>query len=194
MTNNPNGVSGNGTPKATTEEAFATRQLSSLDKPRLKRRSSIVRLKGKLNQLKEKNEELIDKYRRLYADFDNFKKRSAKEWLEKNKEAGRDVIAELLPVLDDFERALKTGKSAESVEAMRQGSELIFSKLKKNLEQKGLEPMVSIGEPFDPDRHDAITEIPAQKEEDKGKVLDEIEKGYLLNGKIIRHAKVVVGK
>lgn len=194
MTNDPNGVSGNGTPEATTRETSATRQLSILDKPRLKRRSSIVRLKGKLNQLKEKNEELIDKYRRLYADFDNFKKRSAKEWLEKNKEAGRDVIAELLPVLDDFERALKTGKSAESVDAMRQGSELIFSKLKKNLEQKGLEPMVSIGEPFDPDRHDAITEIPAQKEEDKGKVLDEIEKGYLLNGKIIRHAKVVVGK
>lgn len=162
--------------------------------PRLKRRSSIVRLKEKLNQLKEKNEELVDKYRRLYADFDNFKKRSAKEWLEKNKEAGKDVIAELLPVLDDFERALKTGKTSDSIDAMRQGSELIFNKLKKNLEQKGLEPMVSIGQPFDADRHDAITEIPAPKDELKGKVLDEIEKGYLLNGKIIRHAKVVVGK
>ncbi len=192
MNTDANGVSGNGSP--TTQETSATGQPPAPDTPRLRRRSSIVRLKDKLNQLREKNEDLIDKYRRLYADFDNFKKRSAKEWLEKNKEAGKDVIVELLPVLDDFERALKTGKTAESVDAIRQGSELILSKLKKNLEQKGLEPMVSIGEPFDADRHDAITEIPAPKEEDKGKVLDEIEKGYLLNGKIIRHAKVVVGK
>jgi len=163
-------------------------------KPRLKRRSSIIRLKEKIHLLKEKNEELVDKYRRLFADFDNFKKRAAKEWLEKNKEAGKDVIVQLLPVLDDFERALKTIKASENLDAIREGSELIFNKLKKNLEQKGLEPMVAIGQPFDADSHDAITEIPAPKEEDKGKVLDEIEKGYLLNGKIIRHAKVVVGK
>ena len=163
-------------------------------KPRLKRRSSIIRLKEKMNALKEKNEELLDKYRRLYADFDNFKKRSAKEWLEKNKEAGKDVIMEMLPILDDFERSIKTSKSSENLEAVREGSELILSKLKKSLGQKGLEPMESIGQTFNADRHDAITEIAAQKEEDKGKVLDEIEKGYMLNGKIIRHAKVVVGK
>ncbi|HXH17737.1 MAG TPA: nucleotide exchange factor GrpE [Chitinophagales bacterium] len=162
--------------------------------PRLQRRASIIRREEKLKSLKEKNEELIDKYRRLFADFDNYKKRSAKEWLEKNKEAGKDILIHLLPVLDDFERALKTIKTSGNHEATREGFELIYNKLKKSLEQKGLEPMVSIGEPFDPDRHDAITEIPASKEEDKGKVLDEIEKGYLLNGKIIRHAKVVVGK
>lgn len=163
-------------------------------KPRLKRRSAVIRLKEKLHQLKEKNEELIDKYRRLYADFDNYKKRAAKEWLEKNKEAGKDVIVPLLTILDDFERALKTTRTSDNLDSIREGTELIFSKLKKTLEQKGLEAMISIGQPFDPDRHDAVTEIAAPKEDDKGKVLDEIEKGYLLNGKIIRHAKVVVGK
>jgi molecular chaperone GrpE len=100
----------------------------------------------------------------------------------------------LLSVLDDFERALKTMKSTDNVQSIREGSELIYNKLKKTLEQKGLEPMESIGQPFDPERHDAITEVTAQLDADKGKVIDEIERGYLLNGKIIRHAKVVVGK
>lgn len=161
---------------------------------RLKRRAAFLRLKEETIQLKEKNADLKDKYLRLLADFDNFKKRAAKEWMEKNKEAGKDVIIPLLSVLDDFERALRTMKSSEDVKAIREGSELIFNKLRKNLEQKGLEPMDSIGTSFDPEKHDAITEIPSQVEGDKGKVLDEIEKGYLLNGKIIRHAKVVVGK
>jgi molecular chaperone GrpE len=161
---------------------------------RLKRRAAFLRLKDELEQAKEKNADLKDKYLRLLADFDNFKKRSAKEWIEKNKEAGKDVIVPLLTVLDDFERAMKTMKSSDNVQSIREGSELIYNKLKKTLEQKGLEPMESIGQPFDAERHDAITEIPAQIESDKGKVMDEIEPGYLLNGKIIRHAKVVVGK
>jgi molecular chaperone GrpE len=96
-------------------------------------------------------------------------------------------------VLDDFERAMKTMKSSD-VQSIREGSELIYNKLQKTLEQKGLEPMESIGQPFDAERHDAITEVAAQIESDKGKVVDEVERGYLLNGKIIRHAKVVVGK
>src|ERR1051325_5249189 len=116
-------------------------QQQGQDKPRLKRRSSIIRLKEKARELKEKNEELLDKYRRLYADFDNYKKRSAKEWLERNKEAGKDTIIQLLPVLDDFERALKTIKTSEDLDSIRAGYELIYNKLKKNLEQKGLEPM-----------------------------------------------------
>lgn len=161
---------------------------------RLKRRAAFIRLKDEIVQLKEKNNDLKDKYLRLLADFDNFKKRSAKEWIEKNKEAGKDVIVPMLTVLDDFERALRTMKTSDNIESIREGSELIFNKLKKSMEQKGLEPMESIGQPFDPERHDAITEIPAQMESDKGKVMDEIERGYLLNGKIIRHAKVVVGK
>jgi len=161
---------------------------------RLKRRAAFIRLKEEIVQQKEKNTDLKDKYLRLLADFDNFKKRSAKEWIEKNKEAGKEVIVPMLTVLDDFERALRTMKTSDNIESIREGSELIFNKLKKNLEQKGLEPMESIGQPFDPERHDAITEIPAQMENDKGKVMDEIERGYLINGKIIRHAKVVVGK
>lgn len=161
---------------------------------RLQRRAAFIRLKEETTQLKEKNNELKDKYLRLLAEFDNFKKRSAKEWIEKNKEAGKDIIIPLLPVLDDIDRAVRMMKSADSIEPIREGSELIFNKLKKTLEQKGLEPMDAIGQPFDSERHDAITEIPAQLEQDKGKVMDEIERGYLLNGKIIRHAKVVVGK
>ncbi len=172
----------------------APEQEQPTPQPRLKRRSSIVRLKEKIHALKERNEELTDKYRRLYADFDNYKKRTAKEWLEKNKEAGKDVIVQLLPVLDDFERAIKTIRTSDNLEAIREGSELIFGKLNKNLEQKGLEPMQSIGQPFDTERHEAITDIPAPDENSKGIVLDEIEKGYLLNGKIIRYAKVVIGK
>ncbi len=161
---------------------------------RLKRRAAFIRLKDEIVQLKEKNDDMKDKYLRLLADFDNFKKRSAKEWIEKNKEAGKEVIVPMLTILDDFERALRTMKTSDNIESIREGSELIFNKLKKNLEQKGLEPMQSIGQPFDPERHDAITEALAQMEADKGKVMDEIERGYLLNGKIIRHAKVVVGK
>jgi len=187
-------MSSNGSDVVDSAKTHGKTDKETVLQPRLKRRASIIRLKEKIHQLKEKNEELTDKYRRLYADFDNFKKRSAKEWLEKNKEAGKDVIIQLLPVLDDFERAMKNIKTSGNLESIREGYELIFSKLKKNLEQKGLEEMKSIGEPFDADRHDAITDIPAPKEEDKGKVLDEIEKGYLLNGKIIRHAKVVIGK
>ena len=158
------------------------------------RKASFFRLKNKIKEQEEKNAELKDKYLRLFAEFDNFKKRSAREWLEKNKEAGKDVIRDFLPILDDFERAMKTAETTENVQALKEGFELIQNKLQKTLEQKGLEKMNSLGEPFDPEKHEAITEIPAPSEDMKGKVLDDIEKGYLLNGKIIRYAKVVVGK
>jgi molecular chaperone GrpE len=158
------------------------------------RKSSLFRFNTRVKELEEKNRELKDKYLRLFAEFDNYKKRSAKEWLEKNKEAGKDVIRDLISVLDDFERAEKNIQSAQDKEALAEGFRLIQSKLLKILEQKGLEKMESIGQPFDTEKHEAITEIPAPSEDMKGKVLDDIEKGYLLNGKIIRYAKVVVGK
>ncbi|GIV33951.1 MAG: protein GrpE [Chitinophagales bacterium] len=159
------------------------------------RRSSVLKWKQKNNQLREKNEELKDKYLRLYADFDNYKKRSAREWLEKSREAGKELILQILPVIDDFERAIATMDNASgNAEAVREGTMLIYNKLKKILEQNGVEPMQAKGQPFDPDKHEAISEIPVEKDEDKGMVLEEIQKGYLLNGKILRHAKVVVGK
>ncbi|CAN5282512.1 nucleotide exchange factor GrpE [soil metagenome] len=146
------------------------------------------------NDLQTKNDELKDKYVRLFADFDNYKKRVARERLELIKDAGKDVIMNLLPVLDDFERALRAAETAIDVAPVKEGMALIQSKLLKNLEQKGLKAVDPEGEPFDVEFHEAITEIPAPTEDLKGKVVDVVEKGYYLNDRIIRYAKVVVGK
>ncbi|MCB0520873.1 MAG: nucleotide exchange factor GrpE [Lewinellaceae bacterium] len=144
-------------------------------------------------ELKQQVGELKDKYMRLFAEFENFKKRSIREKLDWIKTASQDTLSALLPVLDDFDRAKKF--AAENKEATwSEGVDLVYQKLYNSLKQKGLEPMESNGEPFDPELHDAITEIPAPTDNMKGKVIDTIEKGYRLNDKIIRHAKVVVGK
>ena len=139
-------------------------------------------------------EELKDKHLRLLAEFDNFKKRNARERLELISTAGQEVIVDLLPVLDDFDRAIKTSEKAIDAEVLKEGTKLIHEKLKGLLQQRGLKEMDSIGKPFDAEFHEAITEIPAADESQKGMVVDEIEKGYYLKGKIIRYAKVVVGK
>ncbi len=146
------------------------------------------------NEWQAKHDELKDKYVRLFADFDNYKKRVARERLELIKDASKDVMLNLLPVLDDFERALKAAEKATEVEPVKEGMGLIHSKLLKNLEQKGLKAVEPKGEPFDVEYHEAITEIPAPTEDLKGKVVDVVEKGYYLNDRIIRYAKVVVGK
>jgi len=147
-----------------------------------------------VEKLKAELEEQKDKYLRLYAEFDNFKRRSAKERVEYTQMAGKDVIASLLQVLDDTDRAEKQIKNTDDVKSIREGVQLVFSKLRSSLQSRGLRPMESIGQPFNPDLHEAITEIPAPTPELRGKVLDEIEKGYYLNDKIVRFAKVVVGK
>ncbi len=146
------------------------------------------------NDLQAKNDELKDKYVRLFADFDNYKKRVARERLELIKDASKDVIMNLLPILDDFERALRAAETATEVAPVAEGMTLIQHKLIKNLEQKGLKAVNPKGEAFDAEYHEAITEIPAPTEDLKGKVVDVVEKGYYLNDRIIRYAKVVVGK
>ena len=145
-------------------------------------------------QLQQQLEEQKDKYLRLVADFDNFRKRTAKERLELIQTAGKDVIGSLLTVLDDTERAEKQLQATEDVKSIKEGVTLVFNKLKSTLQAKGLKPMESVGTEFNPDVQEAITEIPAPSEGDKGKVFAEVEKGYFLNDKIIRFAKVVVGK
>ena len=130
--------------------------------------------------------ELKDKYIRLLAEFDNFKKRNVKERLDLMRTASQDTLTSLLPILDDFDRAQKSGELSE-------GTMMIYNKLFNTLSQKGLQAMESTGFPFDPELHEAITEFPAPSEDMKGKVFDTVEKGYTLNEKIIRHAKVVVG-
>lgn len=137
---------------------------------------------------------LNDKYLRLYSEFDNYRKRSLKEKIELSKSAASDLIITLLPVLDDFERAMNamgTGEDNES--AHTDGIYLIYNKLKNILSQQGLEMMKVVGEEFNTDFHESLSKIPAPKPELKGKVVDVIQNGYLLNGKVIRYAKVVVG-
>jgi molecular chaperone GrpE len=134
-----------------------------------------------------------DKYLRLYAEFDNFRRRTIKERSELLQTAGLDVIVSLLPVLDDFDRAARHLENTTDVNAVKEGVALIQQKLKNVLGQKGLKEMQSIGTAFDPELHEAITNIPAPSDEQKGKVVDEVEKGYYLNDKVARHAKVVVG-
>jgi len=145
-------------------------------------------------KLQQEAAEWKDKYLRLVAEFDNFRKRNAKERLELIQTAGKDVITSLLDVLDDSERAQKQLDTSNDAAANKEGVLLVFNKLKNILLSKGLKPMNSNGQEFNPDLHEAITEIPAPSPALKGKVVDEVQKGYYLNDKIIRFAKVVVGK
>ena len=148
---------------------------------------------SELEKMKTELDSSKDKYLRLVAEFDNFRRRSAKERIETIQTAGKDVIKDLLDVLDDADRAQKQLDNSED-KLVKEGVTLVFNKLRNVLQSKGLKPMDSIGKDFDTDLHEAITEIPAPNEQLKGKVVDEVVKGYYLNDKIIRHAKVVVGK
>lgn len=149
--------------------------------------------KDPLAELQSQYDQLNDKYLRLYSEFENFRRRTAKERLDMMKTAGEDVFKLLLPIIDDFERARTNMETAADVPSVKEGVELIYHKMVTELQHKGLKPMEAKGEVFDPEIHEAITQIPAPSEDLKGKVVDEIEKGYYLNDKVIRYAKVVVG-
>jgi len=134
-----------------------------------------------------------DKYLRLYAEFENYKRRTSQERIELFKTAGQEIMVALIPVLDDFERAAKAIQNATDIAAVKEGVELVGQKFKSTLISKGLKPMESIGQTFNADLHEAITNIPAPTEDLKDKVVDELEKGYYLGEKVIRYAKVIVG-
>ena len=146
-----------------------------------------------LEKLQAEVQEQKDKYLRLFAEFDNFKRRNAKERLEMIQTAGKDVIISLLEVLDDCDRAEKQLTESGDIETQQEGVQLVFNKLRNTLQARGLKAMQSINTDFDVEKHEAITEIEVSGKM-KGKVVDEIEKGYYLNDKLIRFAKVVVGK
>lgn len=147
-----------------------------------------------LKKLEAEVQEAKDKYVRLYADFENFRRRTAKEKIEQIKLANESLLKDLLPVLDDFERALKSFNEAEDKDAIKEGVKLIQDKFGKTLANKGLKPMESsIGKVFDVEEHESIAQVPAQSDDQKGKVIDEIERGYYLHDKVVRFAKVVVG-
>lgn len=177
-----------------TEEILDQENSSEQNEDTKKKKTKKKTKDDEIEELKIQNAELNDKFLRLFSDFDNYRKRTNAEKLEIIKTASKSVIEGLLPVIDDFDRALQAFKDQNVDEDAIHGIDLIRSKLFNYLSQKGLETMDSQGKEFDTDWHDAITQIPAPSEDLKGKVVDVIQKGYLLNGTIIRHAKVVVGQ
>ena len=149
---------------------------------------------NEVDTLKAEVEEQKDKYLRLFAEFDNFKRRSAKERMELIQTAGKEIINGLLSVLDDCDRAEKVMAATTDITVVKEGVQLVFNKLRNTLQSRGVKAMETVGTEFNADIHEAITEIPAPTPKLVGKVVDEVEKGYFLNDKIIRFAKVVVGK
>lgn len=148
---------------------------------------------SKEEQLENKIAGLNDKYLRLYSDFENFRKRTIKEKGDLIMNASEGIVKDMLPILDDFERAISNNETSDDAEAIKEGFQLIYNKFNSVLAAKGLKPMDSKGEDFDIDHHEAVTNIPVDKEQ-KGKVVDVVEKGYFLNDKVLRYAKVVVGQ
>lgn len=152
------------------------------------------KLKTELEEKAQELGELKDKYLRLFAEFDNFRKRTIQEKLDMMKNAAQDTMSALLPVLDDFDRAKMSAEDDNTEEEFSEGVQLVYQKLYTILEGKGLKAMESTGLEFDPELHDAITKIPSPNKDMKGKNIDTVEKGYYLKEKIIRHAKVVIGE
>lgn len=147
-----------------------------------------------LETLQEKYDELNNKHLRLHAEFDNYRKRTLKEKMEIIKAGGEKVLTEIIPLIDDFERALETVQNAHDKEAIVEGMELIYAKFVNFINQQGVKEIETIGEPFDSDKFEAVTTIPVQDESQKDMVVDCIQKGYILNDKILRFPKVIVGK
>jgi molecular chaperone GrpE len=142
----------------------------------------------------EKFLEMQDRFVRLHAEFDNFRKRTNKERIENIATANAGILKDLIPVLDDFERAIASNETATEIQSVKEGFGLIYNKYKGILESKGLKPMHSKGEVFDSELHEAIANIPADSDDMKGKIIDDVEKGYTLHEKVVRFAKVVVGQ
>lgn len=150
--------------------------------------------KQEIENLEKQNKELKEKFLLLYSEFDNYKKRTNKEKLELLSTASEKVIVELLPIVDDFERAIAANEKVEDVQVLKDGFTLIHNKMMQLLKHFDVQEIAAIGEEFNTDFHEAITHFPAQKEEDKGKVIDVTQKGYKLKDKVIRYSKVVVGQ
>jgi len=183
-----------------TEEKLEVKNQQELNKKEERKTKSRTTTRSRskdkeLNKIKTDLSEIKDKYLRLYSEFDNFRKRTAKEKLDLVSTANEDLMIELLPVIDDFERAINSFSSNNGdIDTMKEGVQLIYNKLKTVTEKKGLKNMkTDPGDDFNPEFHDAISHIPAPEDKLKGKIIDTIEKGYYLNDKVIRFAKVVTG-
>lgn len=149
---------------------------------------------SKIRKLEKELQEQKEKYLRLSADFDNYRKRTLKEKIELSKQAGEEIFAKILPVLDNLERAMKAVEEAKDLEAVKEGMHLIYNMFNEYLVQQGLREIEAMHQEFDTDIHDAVTKIPAPDKNLKGKIVDVIERGYFLNDKVLRYAKVVIGE
>ena len=174
-----------------TEENVSGENTQEEDQAELNAEEQLANMLAEAQQMIEEQK---DKYLRLSAEFDNYRKRTLKEKAELIKNGGEKTLTAILPVLDDFERALKNMEASEETKAMKEGVELIFSKFQKILGQEGLQKIETEGQAFDTDFHEAIALIPAPSEDLKGKILDCVQTGYMLNEKVIRHAKVAVAQ
>lgn len=173
--------------KEETEEEISDKSKSRKEKKDKKHEEQVSKLEEQLRDVQEK-------YLRLSAEFDNYRKRTLKEKADLLKSAGQETITRVLPVLDDFERALASMEEAKDLEAVKSGVDLIYNKLRETLTQQGLKEIPAKGEEFDTDMHEAITKIAAPDESLKGKIVDVLEKGYYLNDKVIRYSKVIIGE
>ena len=182
------------TDNLTAETDTTTRKNGLFSKKNHKDKNKIQELEAEIEKLKAEKAELNDRFLRLYSEFDNYKKRANKEKLDILSTASEKVIVNLLPVIDDFERAIAANEKVEDVKAIKDGFVLIYNKLIQLLKRFDVEEIQAKGEVFDTDFHEAVTHFPTEKEEDKGKVIDVTEKGYKLKDKVIRYAKVVVGQ
>jgi molecular chaperone GrpE len=159
-----------------------------------KDKAKVQELEKEIEQLKAEKAELNDRFLRLFSEFDNYKKRVSKEKLDLISTASEKVLVSLLPVIDDFERAIAANEKADNIDSIKEGFNLIYNKLVQMMKRFDVEEIQAKGEEFNTDFHEAVTHFPAQNEEDKGKVIDVTEKGYKLKDKVIRYAKVVVGQ
>lgn len=174
------------------EETQTADAINQSEEPAQEIKEDELHVDSETETLKQTINELNDKYLRLSAEFDNYRKRTMREKMELTKTAGESILTSILPVVDDFDRALKHMGESDNVEALRDGVVLIYNKFKDYLTQKGVTEIEAINQPFNTDLHEAITKTPAPSPEMKGKILDCMEKGYVLNDKVIRFSKVIV--
>ena len=194
MANKENIENTTGNKEAREKKVDGQKQKSAVTRTKTARTKKKPDESSKLKALEQELQEQKEKYLRLSADFDNYRKRTMKEKIEWSKQAGADIFAMILPVLDNLERAMKAVEEAKDLDAVKEGMHLIYNMFNEYLGQQGVKEIEAMHQEFDTDVHDAVTKIPAPDKKLQGKVVDVIERGYFLNDKVLRYAKVVIGE
>ena len=193
MANKENIENTTGNKEAREKKVDGQKQKSAVTRTKTTRTKKKPDESSKLKAMEQELQEQKEKYLRLSADFDNYRKRTMKEKIEWSKQAGADIFAMILPVLDNLERAMKAVEEAKDLDAVKEGMHLIYNMFNEYLGQQGVKEIEAMHQEFDTDVHDAVTKIPAPDKKLQGKVVDVIERGYFLNDKVLRYAKVVIG-